>query len=87
MPHARACCLAFVLIVLPTWRPALAGYNSYIALGDSLAFGEYRFLDNPSNGDHRGYVGPYADYLASVYGSRPTVFNLGVDGETSSTFL
>jgi lysophospholipase L1-like esterase len=87
MPLGRACSLALALVFLPALRPAHAGYNSYIALGDSLAFGEYRFLDNPSNGDHRGYVGPYADYLAGVYGSRPVVFNLGVDGETSSTFV
>ena len=58
-----------------------------VALGDSLAFGEYRFQDNPSNGD-RGYVGPYADYLAQFNGGvRPTVINLGVDGETTTTFL
>src|SRR5512142_2369178 len=38
-------------------QPAVAGHQTYIALGDSLAFGEYRFQDNPSNGD-RGYVGP-----------------------------
>jgi lysophospholipase L1-like esterase len=70
-----------------TPQPAAAGHQTYIALGDSLAFGEYRFQDNPSNGD-RGYVGPYADYLAQSHGGvRPTVINLGVDGETSATFL
>ena len=67
--------------------PVAAGHQTYIALGDSLAFGEYRFQDNPSNGD-RGYVGPYADYLAQFNGGvRPTVINLGVDGETTTTFL
>lgn len=67
--------------------PVAAGHRTYIALGDSLAFGEYRFQDNPSNGD-RGYVGPYADYLAQFNGGvRPAVINLGVDGETTTTFL
>jgi lysophospholipase L1-like esterase len=67
--------------------PVAAGHQTYIALGDSLAFGEYRFQDNPSNGD-RGYVGPYADFLAQFNGGvRPTVINLGVDGETTTTFL
>jgi lysophospholipase L1-like esterase len=88
MPLRRFCALtiALALVLLSGWRPAQADYNSYIALGDSLAFGEYRFQNNPSNGD-RGYVAPFADRLASVYGSRPTVINLATDGETSSTFM
>ena len=28
----------------------------------------------------------YANYLGSVYGTRPNVINLGVDGETTSSF-
>jgi lysophospholipase L1-like esterase len=69
-------------------RPACADFGTYIAVGDSLAFGEYRFQNNPSNGDHRGYVGPLADALAAFNGGvRPTVIDLGVDGETSSSFF
>jgi lysophospholipase L1-like esterase len=67
-------------------RPGDAG-SVYIALGDSVAFGEYRFEDAPCNGD-RGYVAPYADYLARFNaGVRPQVINLAVDGETSTTFF
>ena len=31
--------------------------QDYVAIGDSMAFGETDFTRNPSNGD-RGYVGP-----------------------------
>jgi lysophospholipase L1-like esterase len=68
--------------------PARAGaVTTYIALGDSLAFGETDFTHNPSFGD-RGYVSLYANALAAKNGGvRPNVINLGVDGETSSTFF
>jgi hypothetical protein len=67
--------------------------QTYLSLGDSIAFGETVFMNNPalgpysdpSNGD-RGFVAMYANYLGSIYGSRPNVINLGVDGETSSSF-
>ena len=68
-------------------RPAGAGTMTYLALGDSLAFGETTFTQNPSNGD-RGYVGDYANALATLDGGvRPNVVSLGIDGETSSSFL
>jgi lysophospholipase L1-like esterase len=69
-------------------QPAAAGVvETYLALGDSMAFGETDFTHNPSNGD-RGYVGLYADYLGALNGGvRPNVINLGVDAETSTTFF
>jgi lysophospholipase L1-like esterase len=67
-------------------RPADAG-STYIAVGDSVAFGEYRFLEGPNDGV-RGYVAPYADSLAASNGGvRPQVLNLAVSGETSTTFF
>jgi len=67
--------------------------QTYLSLGDSIGFGETVFQNNPalgpysdpSNGD-RGFVSMYANYLGSVYGTRPNVINLAVDGETSSSF-
>ena len=60
---------------------------TYIALGDSVAFGETDFTKNPSYGD-RGYVARYADGLAASNGGvRPDVVNLGVDGETTTSFF
>jgi lysophospholipase L1-like esterase len=78
---------AFVLSVLTTPGPASAGPQTYISLGDSVAFGETDFTHNPSYGD-RGYVAPVADFLATRNnGVRPNVINLAIDAETSSTFF
>jgi len=68
-------------------QPAGAGTMSYLALGDSVAYGETDFTQNPSNGD-RGYVSPYANFLGGQNGGvRPSVVNYAIDGETSSSFL
>jgi lysophospholipase L1-like esterase len=78
--------LAAGAFVPPRAAPA-APISDYIALGDSMAFGETDFTKNPSYGD-RGYVGLYADSLAAGNGGvRPHVINLGVDAETSGTFF
>ena len=58
----------------------------YLALGDSSAFGETNRTQNPSNGD-RGYVRPFADYLGTVYGTRPTVTNFAINGETTGSYF
>ncbi len=64
-----------------------AGVMTYLALGDSVAFGETDFTQNPSNGD-RGYVADYANYLASRTAgpARPSSTS-AIDGETTSSFL
>jgi lysophospholipase L1-like esterase len=81
---------AVVLVFCAVASGATARANSlqtYLALGDSLAFGETDFTHNPSAGD-RGYVGLYADALAKANGGvRPAVINLGVDAETTTTFF
>lgn len=65
---------------------ALAG-PTYVALGDSITFGETDLLYRQSFGD-RGYVSRYADVLANRNGgSRPDVINLAIDGETASSFM
>ena len=62
-------------------------FDTYLALGDSLAFGESLQNGTASNGD-QGYVAPFADYLGSIHGGvRPNVVNLAVNGETSATFF
>jgi lysophospholipase L1-like esterase len=80
--------LALSWAILGTGRMATAdGIQTYLALGDSMAFGETDFTHNPSNGD-RGYVGGYANWLGTQNGGvRPIVVNLGVDGETTTTFF
>lgn len=60
---------------------------TYVALGDSITFGETDLLYRQSFGD-RGYVSRYADVLASRNGgNRPEVINLAIDGETASSFV
>ena len=67
-------------------RAAEAG-SVYVALGDSITFGETDLRYIPSFGD-RGYVGDFADVLASRRGgNRPDVVNLAIDGETAASFM
>jgi lysophospholipase L1-like esterase len=90
IPTALLAPLAVAAVALAVPRPAAADFGTYLALGDSLAFGEsqFQYPNGPVNGDNRGYVGPFADYLAGLNGGvRPSVINLAVDGETSSTFV
>jgi GDSL-like Lipase/Acylhydrolase family/PEP-CTERM motif len=65
---------------------ASAGAMTYLSLGDSVAFGEQTYTQNPSNGD-RGYVSLYDQFLGKQYGTNPNVVNLAIDGETSSSLL
>ncbi|WP_435008376.1 SGNH/GDSL hydrolase family protein [Tundrisphaera lichenicola] len=68
-------------------HPARAGFSTYLSLGDSIAFGETDFTQDPSFGD-RGFVGHYADFLATLAGGvRPEVVNLAIDGESTSSFF
>lgn len=72
---------ASTMLAGPAWADA------YIALGDSITFGETDLRYVPSDGD-RGYVDDFADFLATRNGGdRPDVFNLAIDGETSSSFF
>ncbi len=76
----------FALCGLAAFSSAAFADPIYLALGDSSAFGETNRTHNPSNGD-RGYVRPFADYLGSVYGTRPTVVNFAINGETSGSYF
>ncbi len=79
--------LAALAVACGGFFPGLAhAGTTYIALGDSLTFGETNLSYVQSYGD-RGYVGLVADSLASQSGGvRPNVVNLAIDGETSSSF-
>ena len=85
---ALAATLALAALSLATPRfTSAAPIQDYLALGDSMAFGETNWTQDPSNGD-RGYVSLYANSLASQNGGvRPNVINLGVDGQTSTSFF
>lgn len=82
---SRTVLLAAVAALGLSAAPAAAG-QIYLAIGDSSAFGETDRTKDPSNGD-RGYVAPFADYLAGRNGGqRPAVLNLAINGETSSSY-
>ncbi len=83
---ATASTLAFAFTAtLALARPAAAA-PTYIALGDSITFGETDLLYVQSFGD-RGYVSRFADVLGTRTGTRPNVVNLAIDGETASSFV
>lgn len=77
------------LLLAGMTHQARAGFSTYLSIGDSLAFGVEAndTSTDVSNGD-RGYVADYANILAANNGGvRPNVINLGVSGETSSSFF
>ena len=77
--------LAGLVFALPDAATAGA-IQDYLALGDSLAFGETNTI--PTSFGDQGYVKPYADFLAGQNGGvRPTVINLAFPGETSTSFF
>ena len=82
MPYRIAVILAAVGVTMPE----VQAQPFYVVIGDSSAFGETNRTKNPSDGD-RGYVKPFADYLAGKYGIRPTVANFAINGETSGSFF
>lgn len=85
---AAALLTSFALASMTT-PAATAGTSYYLALGDSITFG----LDptSPSTGvpsyADQGFVKPFADFLGQVSGARPTVANLAVSGELSTSFF
>lgn len=82
---ARWTILAAALVLL-TSRPAAAGPVDYVALGDSVAFGQTNVV--PTSYGDQGYVKPFADGLGTrAGGDRPRVINLAIPGELTSTFF
>ena len=60
--------------------------GTYLALGDSIAFGVTNVT--PVSFGDQGYVSLYADFLATqAMAIRPHVVNLAIPGETSTGFF
>jgi lysophospholipase L1-like esterase len=77
---------AAVLLGAAAGRTAADQIQTYIALGDSLAFGQTNVL--PVSLGDQGYVRAFADWMATQnHGVRPNVVNLAISGELSSTFF
>jgi len=73
------CRLCFLAILFAA--PAIAGpLETYLALGDSIAFGQTDII--PVSLGDQGYVTLYADFLAKQNaGVRPNVANLAFPGD------
>lgn len=79
--------LLLVPLAVTFSQAAHAQTHNYIALGDSYAFG-YTTASAPSSTGDQGYVAPFADALAARFGGvRPTVTNLAIPGETTTSFF
>lgn len=61
--------------------------KSYIALGDSVAWGYQPPNSSTRSPGDQGYVKLYADWLGTQQGTRPTLWNLGIPGETAASFF
>jgi lysophospholipase L1-like esterase len=75
------------LVAIP--RPSLGGSLTYLALGDSLAFG-VGGNDSPTDisDGNRGYVAPFLNALGAQNGGvQPNLIDLAISGETTSSFF
>ena len=72
-------------LVLSAPIGARAQNTTYLALGDSVAFGRTDFL--PVSLGDQGYVALFADWLGTRNGGvRPNVINLAISGEQAASF-
>jgi len=86
MVRRPAFCFVAAIAFLGLNRSASAN-STYLAIGDSLAFGETDFTHNPSDGN-RGYVSLFDSTLKQYNGGvNPNVLNLAFDGETTGSFF
>ena len=70
-------------------RPA-AAQHTYLAVGDSVAFGYQDPTltpDPPASAGFAGYAQPYDAFLSAQAGAPVTLLNLGIVGETSTSLV
>ena len=78
---------AATLVAAFSMNGAAVAAPVYVALGDSITFGETDLRYVQSFGD-RGYPALFAGTLVARNGGvRPNVINLAIDGETASSFV
>jgi lysophospholipase L1-like esterase len=86
-PNAARSLLAASLLLLAAGVSKADPMQTYVALGDALAFGQTGSTPQASYGD-QGYVQQFATYLGTKNnGIVPNVINLAIPGETSSTYF
>ena len=85
LPNAARPLLAASLLLFAASFSRADPIQSYVALGDALAFGQTTATPQASFGD-QGYVQQFANFLGTKNnGVVPNVINLALPGETSST--
>lgn len=60
--------------------------RTFVALGDSVAFG-YQPNDVTRSSGDKGYVRLFADWLGVQYGTRPALSNLAIPGESTASYF
>ena len=82
----HAAIVRVILILLLASLSRADPMETYLALGDSIAFGVTNVT--PVSFGDQGYVSLYADFLATqANGIRPRVVNLAIPGEASTGFF
>ena len=90
MNRSPLAALALASAALPALHLAAGPAHAapaYIALGDSITFGETDLAYVRDDGTVTGYPTRYADYLGRTTGTRPALVNLAIDGETAASFF
>jgi lysophospholipase L1-like esterase len=87
LPNAARSLLAASIVLLAASSLRADPIQTYVALGDALAFGQSSPTPQASFGD-QGYVQQFASFLGTKNnGIVPNVINLALPGETSSSFF
>jgi hypothetical protein len=87
IPNAARLLLAASIVCFAAGSLRADPIQTYVALGDALAFGQSTPTPQASFGD-QGYVRQFANFLATKNnGIAPNVINLALPGETSSTYF
>ncbi len=84
---SRAAFLALIPVLAANAPQASQAQTTYVAVGDSLAYGFMDFNATPTGtAGYPGYAQPYAAFLSSP-GKTVSLVNLGIVGETTDSLL
>jgi lysophospholipase L1-like esterase len=76
------------LALLPAIPAAAQPASTYIAVGDSVAYGYMNSSLTPAGGSgYPGYTQAYDNFLSAQAGAPVTLLNLGIVGETTASLL
>jgi lysophospholipase L1-like esterase len=82
------CVTALVLPLVLTAMPPASAQTTYVAIGDSLAYGYQNDTLTPvGNAGSAGYAQPYAAFLSAQAGTPIQLLDLGIVGETTDSLL